>query len=43
MNFVPITAYERQKAEWDCYLSERLYKKEHQLEANSLLPENFRI
>jgi len=43
MNFIPVTAYERNKAEWDCFLSEMKYRKEHQWEENSLLPENFRI
>lgn len=44
MNFITVTAYERLKAEWECFLSEMQYRKAYtQWSLGDFLPDNFKI
>jgi len=44
MNSIPVTAYERKRAEWECFLSEARYHESHkQWYPGDFLPDNFKI
>ncbi|MDD4804424.1 MAG: hypothetical protein PHN69_04550 [Candidatus Pacebacteria bacterium] len=44
MNYIPVTAYERKRAEWQCFLSEQQYREEHkQWSPGDFLLNNFKI